>query len=62
MIPHLSTLAALAGQRRMELLAEADRYRLAQSAMDEGSAHRDRGALAAVMLAVALPLAASLLG
>ncbi len=61
MISHPSTLTALAGQRRAELLDEAERYRLAQRAMDKSSARRDWGAMAAV-LALALPFVASLLG
>jgi hypothetical protein len=62
MIPHPTTLAALARQRRAEHLAETDRYRLAQRAMDEGSAHRDWDAVVAVVLALALPVLASLWG
>lgn len=62
MIPHPSTLTALAGQRRAEHLAEADRYRLAQRAIGKSSGHRDWTAVVAVALALALPVLASLSG
>jgi hypothetical protein len=62
MFPHPSTLTAFARQRHAESLAEADRYRLAQSAKAEGSASRVWGALAAAVVALTLPFVASLLG
>ena len=62
MFPHPSTLTAFARQRHAESLAETDRYRLAQSAVAEGSVPRVWGALAAIVLALALPFVAALLG
>ncbi len=62
MIPHPSTLTALVRDRQTEHLAEADRYRLAQRAMDERDTRRNWGALAAVVVALTLPVVASLLG
>lgn len=60
MAPHPSTMTALAAHRRAELLAEADRRRLARRAMNAGSPRPTGDALAAVVLAV-LPFVAALL-
>lgn len=62
MISHPSILTGLARDRQAERLAVADRDRLAQSAVDESGSRRDWGALAVVMVALALPFVASILG